>query len=611
MTADNAIILLPAPRRLEPEQGTHTLKHHRDPAICDRSRIAGTAAQLIHADLRHLLRLDARIRRANFDKAATASILLDLDAARPPQGYVLHITPRQVKLTFADPAGAWYGALTLRQLVRQFREALPACRIEDHPDFASRGVMLDISRDKVPTMETLFRLVEELAELKYNRFELYTEHTFAYRHHREVWEHASPLTAEQIRALDTFCAARFIELVPNQNCFGHMHRWLQHPRYAPLAEAPDGFLTPWGERRDGPFSLNPLDPRSLDLVKELFDELLPHFTSRNVNVGCDETFDLGQGRSKPECDRVGKGRVYLDYLLKVYEIIRAHGRTLQFWGDIILHHPELIPALPRDVVPLVWGYEADHPFDEQCAKFAATGLAFHVCPGTSSWNSLVGRTDTGLANLRLAAEAGRRHGARGYLVTDWGDNGHWQPYAVSLLPFAAGAGHAWCGAAQDASDLLTQADRHVFRDPRGQTARLVLELGQVYRRLEYPIANASALFRLLSQKSVANLQEAIPAPRLHTTRARLDELLAGLATVTSERDDANLLREEWAVAGGLARFALERGLQVPGRGARLQEILVRYRQQWLARNRTGGLSDSLRVLERRASEDQTGSSTER
>ncbi len=594
--------LLPAPRQLELEQGTHTLKHHHEPAICDVSGQAAAAARLLHTDLRQLLRLNLRLRGDNFDKAEASPILLQHDPARPPQGYVLHITPRQIKLTFADPAGAWYGALTMRQLVRQFREALPACRIEDHPDFPSRGVMLDISRDKVPTRETLFRLVDELAELKYNRFELYTEHTFAYRNHREVWAEASPLTADEIRELDAFCAARFMELVPNQNSFGHLHRWLKLPRYAPLAEAPDGFMTPWGERREGPFSLNPLDPGSLALVRELFDELVPNFTSRNVNVGCDETFDLGQGRSAAECERLGKGRVYLDYLLKVYEIIRGHGRVMQFWGDIILHHPELIPELPHDAVPLVWGYEADHPFDEQCSKFAATGLAFHVCPGTSSWNSLVGRTDTGLANLKLAAEAGLRHGATGYLVTDWGDNGHWQPYAASLLPFAAGAGLAWCGAAHARSDLLAQADRHVFRDPHGGTATIVHELGQLYRMLEHPIANASALFRLLSQKNIANLQEAIPSQLMERTRVRLDELLIGLLGVSSDRDDASLLREEWAVACGLARFALKRGLDVPPaiRGPELMQTLQRYRHQWLARNRPGGLPDSLSALERRA-----------
>ena len=603
--ASAAIILLPAPRRLELEQGTHTLKHHHEPTLCDTSGLAGAAAQLIRADLRQMLRLDAGIRAANFDKAGASPILLALDAQRPPQGYVLHVTPRQIKLTFADAAGAWYGALTLRQLVRQFREAVPACRIEDHPDFPSRGFMLDISRDKVPTMATLYRLVEELAELKYNRLELYTEHTFAYRQHPEVWKDASPMTAEEIRALDAFCAERFVELVPNQNSFGHMERWLRHPRYTPLAIAPNGFTTPWGERRDGPFSLNPGDPGSLALMAELFAELLPNFTSRQFNVGCDETFDLGQGRSQADCEARGAGRVYLDYLLQIHQLVRQHGRTMQFWGDIILHHPELIPELPPDVVTLVWGYEADHPFDEQCAKFAATGLTFQVCPGTSSWNSLVGRTDNALANLRRSAEAGLRHGASGYLVTDWGDNGHWQPYAVSLLPLAAGAGCAWCGTAYDAADLLAQADRHLFRDATGQTARLVHDLGLTYRLLEHPIFNASPLFRLLSQRNITDLQEAIPAERMERTRARVDELLAGLAGVPSERTDADLVREEWSVVGGLARFALDRGRKVPAeqRGAELAGVLERYRAQWLARNRTGGLADSIAPLERRKTMD--------
>jgi len=97
-------------------------------------------------------------------------------------------------------------------------------------------------------------------------------------------------------------------------------------------------------------------------------------------------------------------------------------------------------------------------------------------------------------------------------------------------------------------------------------------------------------------------QNAIPAERMQRTRARLDEELAEVARSASTREDAALLREEWSVAGSLARFALERGLNTPGRGARLQEVLVRYRQQWLARNRPGGLADSLRVLERRAAE---------
>ncbi|MFN3332483.1 MAG: hypothetical protein ACK47M_08230, partial [Caldilinea sp.] len=80
------------------------------------------------------------------------------------------------------------------------------------------------------------------------------------------------------------------------------HRWLIHERYRHLAEAPDGWKAPWGDIHREPFSLCPLDPGSIALLRELYDELLPHFSSHQFNVGCDETFDLGQGRSKQACE---------------------------------------------------------------------------------------------------------------------------------------------------------------------------------------------------------------------------------------------------------------------------------------------------------------------
>ena len=54
-------------------------------------------------------------------------------------------------------------------------------KITDWPDYPQRGVMLDISRDKVPSMETLYQLIDLLASWKINQLQLYTEHTFAYR----------------------------------------------------------------------------------------------------------------------------------------------------------------------------------------------------------------------------------------------------------------------------------------------------------------------------------------------------------------------------------------------------------------------------------------------
>jgi hypothetical protein len=63
---------------------------------------------------------------------------------------------------------------------------------------------------------------------------------------------------------------------------------------------------------------------------------------------------------------------------------------MQFWGDIVNLHPELVPEIPRDVIGMPWGYEADHPFDIESARMAAAGLPFYVCPGTSTWTSWPG-----------------------------------------------------------------------------------------------------------------------------------------------------------------------------------------------------------------------------
>ena len=65
--------------------------------------------------------------------------------------------------------------------------------------------MLDISRDRVPTMRTLRLVVDLLARYRYNQLQLYTEHTFAYTKHPSVWEEADPLTAEEVRKLDAYC----------------------------------------------------------------------------------------------------------------------------------------------------------------------------------------------------------------------------------------------------------------------------------------------------------------------------------------------------------------------------------------------------------------------
>lgn len=607
-------VLLPQPRRMKTGEAVLDLASIKWISLPDDSPESRRAAEAIRAAGRELAGLTWTIKPGSRRVSSKGGVLMKLDSkAAPPQGYRLVVGRATIALTAADAGGLFYGAMTLKQILRQAAGRIPAMDIQDHPDFKVRGVMIDISRDKVPSMATLYALVDRFAEWKLNHLELYTEHTFAYSRHREVWKDASPMTPQEIRKLDAYCRERFIELVPNQNSFGHMERWLKHAAYRDMAECPDGFDTPWGVRRTAPNCLNPEDPRSLELIAGLYDELLPNFTSRKFNAGCDETWDLGQGKCKEVCAQRGKGRVYLDYLLKIADLVRRRGRTLHFWGDIIIGHPELVPEIPRDVVVLEWGYEADHPFGDHGARFAASGIPFYVCPGTSSWNSLAGRTRNCLANLISAAESGLKHGAVGFLNTDWGDGGHWQYLPVSFLGFAAGASLSWSVKANRGQDWRRSLDVHVFEDKAGVMGGLAYDLGDTYLRTGRQIYNGSYLNSILQTPWSQPLQEGVTEATLANTKGWIDGVMSRLTQARMACRDGKLITREFSNTARMLHHACDRGILMcrGGQGdpepraqlaASMREILENHRSLWLARNRPGGLADSLKAMEKRLAE---------
>lgn len=530
------------------------------------------------------------------------------------QSYRLTIGERGIRIEAHDLAAAFYGIQTLIQLLQQFGPHLPALEIDDWPDLPARGVLLDISRDKVPTMETLYGLVDLLASWKINQLQLYTEHTFAYCNHPLVWASASPMTAEQILALDAYCRKRYIDLVPNQSCFGHMHRWFKHERYRPLAESPGGFIDPWGNKHNAPFSLDPTNPGSLKLVRGLFAELLPNFTSTSVNVNCDETFDLGQGRSRGVCEEKGPGRVYLDFLLEIHRLVQSHGRTMQYWGDIIGHYPELLANLPLEAIALEWGYEADHPFDKRTKAFAAAGIPFYVCPGTSSWLSLGGRTDNCVENIRNAVQNGLKHGAIGILTTDWGDLGHWQQFPISYLGWAYGAALGWGYERNVDLDLPAALDRFAFHDSAGVMGKLVYDLGNIYQQTGVMIPNSSVLFHAytlpLHTAGISGLpgsyaEDIARAQRfpdkIRATLGYINEVISSLPRARMTGSDSDQITKELRLTSDMLRHGAKRLLLNIDRSSVGQEdlldefriIIETYRRLWLARNRPGGLSDSV------------------
>jgi hypothetical protein len=267
--------------------------------------------------------------------------------------------------------------------------------------------------------------------------------------------------------------------------------------------------------------------------------------------------------------------------------------------------------LPRDVIALNWGYDWNHNFEKETRAFADAGLPFYVCPGTSSWLSFGGKTDNAIANLRSAAEHGLKSGAIGYLNTDWGDWGHHQYLPISFLGLASGAALAWCSETNRDLPLGRALDAHVFRDRAGVMGQLMHDLGNVYQAIKQPMGNSSRLFWVLvGGDERTKLYEMITRDEYDDAEARVSAAIASLDRAQMVRSDDDIIKDEIRNAAAMLRHACRRGRwlldrtsDVPSAMAQeLREIIEEHKRLWLARNRPGGLSDSVLRLSDRAAD---------
>ncbi len=511
------------------------------------------------------------------------------------ESYALKISPAGIELQARDAVGVIYGAQTLRQIHAQNPDALPCLEILDGPDLPVRGFMLDVSRCKVPTQAELLALIRALGQLRVNQLQLYVEHTFAFPGHEDAWQDASPLTPAEIRELDAACAALGIELVPNLNTFGHMERWLRYPRYRALAECPQGWIHPLtGQFKEFPGTLKP-DDVSLAFVASLLDDYLPCFRSRQVNIGGDEPWELGQGFSQEAVAMRGKHRVYLDHLHKLCALATERGHTPQFWGDILLEDLALAQDAPQDALPVVWGYDAGHPFQTQCGRLQELGRAYLVAPGTSAWQSFTGRLDNALTNQAEAIGAARQHGARGVLVTTWGDNGTHQPWPTAWLPMAAGLAQAWSFTANQEPSAVAACRilGGLADDDAPAVAAALTHLGQLDNQIAKANRNKSLSWDFLTAQpaALAGFVAGITPAELAHSLAYL-EASAGLVDAIQD----SRVRTELSVGLELARAGLLRASGQPLNATASRELRERFEHTWLARARRGGLAESVAGL---------------
>jgi hexosaminidase len=383
------------------------------------------------------------------------------------EGYVLIATRDQTVVAGKTEAGTFYGLQTLKQLVRGegANTFIPAVMIVDWPTMRWRGVSDDISRGPVPTVDYIKRQIRTEAFFKLNMHSFYMEHTFASESHPLIGPESGSLTSGEIKELVAYARNYHVELVPEQQTFGHLHKALRLEKYADLAETPYGDV------------LSPQQEGSYKLIADWYKELNELFPGQFFHIGEDETFELGQGQSRKEAQEKGVGAVYFEHLNRVRDLLKPYNRKLMFWGDIALNHPDLIGNIPKDMIVMNWQYGAREDFWSSIKPFQEAGLQQFVCPGAQTWNQIFPNTEAAAKNIINFVRDGQKAGAIGMMNTTWDDDGE-ALFEMAWYPIVLGAAASWQEGALDRAQFDDNFAWAFFRVEGNDLTTALLALGK-------------------------------------------------------------------------------------------------------------------------------------
>jgi hypothetical protein len=217
-------------------------------------------------------------------------------------------------------------------------------------------------------------------------------------------------TPGQVVSLCRHAEARGIEVIPELETFGHTQYLTDHPRHRHLFAGRQDEAG--GQKRGG---LNPLDPESASLMKELIDQVIAIFPSSVIHLGCDEVkLDLFL-----KAKGVDPEAAWASYVGTLLEHVLQRGKTPAIWGDYLKAHPQAAARLRKDVIVMEWDYEADAS-DAAIKRLQAAGFRSVIAaPSIIFCRYRVFPTTIAFKNTSRMVRQAARHSLNGVMNTAW------------------------------------------------------------------------------------------------------------------------------------------------------------------------------------------------
>ncbi|NLI72368.1 MAG: beta-N-acetylhexosaminidase [Bacteroidales bacterium] len=267
------------------------------------------------------------------------------------------------------------------------------------------------------TMDALKDLANRLSKIGINTIIMEWEATFPYEKHATLSNRYAYTRSEVISFIE-YCSRLGIDVIPLQNCFGHVEYILRHDRYAALRE----------DSKDMSQVCPTRENLNKEIFKELFEEMAKLHPSKYLHIGGDETRLLGVCKKcSAKVETEGKSKLFVDYVKIMCDIAKSLGKTPILWADIILKYPEAAEQLPKDAIFVDWNYGWKNDRFGDTENLLKHGFEFWGAPALRSGpdNLYITQWNKHFDNISTFIPACREAGYKGIVMTSWSTSGQY------------------------------------------------------------------------------------------------------------------------------------------------------------------------------------------
>lgn len=291
------------------------------------------------------------------------------------EAYSINVSSDGILVRAVAPEGIYRATRTLLKSVGTEKTSsveFPSAEVSDWPRFGYRGLMLDVSRH-FSDVEMVKRTIDMLALHQLNIFHWHLTDDQGWRieikSHPELTEigawrddtvvgrylggtdyptdgkrHGGFYTQEQIREIVAYAKERYIEIIPEIDLPGHTSAVLAAYPQLGCEDKEYKVANRWGVIRDVLCAGN---PASLDLFKDIMDEVCDLFPGKYIHLGGDECVK-DRWKACPKCQtkirelglKDGSRYSKEDYLQswfmgEVASFVQSKGKRVIGWDEIL------------------------------------------------------------------------------------------------------------------------------------------------------------------------------------------------------------------------------------------------------------------------------------